>query len=83
MNIIFTEDRKQGVEAWLSESSEDTQIQRLAIAAAFVENLRKEIYETTHFRCSAGISFNKVSKIFIYIYIFFIIELNLNKNNFS
>lgn len=60
LKFFSTEIRKKGLETWLSESSEDVQIQRLAIAGVIVENIRKEIYETTGFRCSAGISFNKV-----------------------
>lgn len=56
----FSEQRAKGNETWLSVASEDVQIQRLALAGAFVEKLRKEIYEVTTFRCSAGISFNKV-----------------------
>ncbi|XP_011497775.1 PREDICTED: DNA polymerase eta [Ceratosolen solmsi marchali] len=54
------EERSKGLETWLSTLSIDTQVQRLSIAGAFVENLRKEIYETTGFKCSAGISFNKI-----------------------
>lgn len=55
--------RKEGLETWLSESSDDIQIQRLAVAGVIVENIRKEVFETTGFRCSAGISFNKVIKL--------------------
>lgn len=60
LNFFSKEIRKKGLETWLSESSEDPQIQRLAIAGVIVENIRQEVFETTGFRCSAGISFNKV-----------------------
>ncbi|XP_058797700.1 DNA polymerase eta [Phymastichus coffea] len=54
------EQRTKGIDCWLSLSSEDVQIQRLALAGAFVEKLRKDICEVTTFKCSAGISFNKI-----------------------
>jgi nucleotidyltransferase/DNA polymerase involved in DNA repair len=54
------EQRSKGLETWLSKLATDVQIQRLALAGAFVENLRNEIFKTTSFKCSAGISFNKV-----------------------
>ena len=33
---------------------------RLLIAAKIVEEIRKAVYDQTTFRCSAGISYNKV-----------------------
>ena len=60
---LFTEQRTEGVERWIDEAfSEfgDAQAIKLAAAGAIVNQLRAEIYETTKFRCSAGISYNKV-----------------------
>ncbi|KAJ8681774.1 hypothetical protein QAD02_017566 [Eretmocerus hayati] len=54
------EQRSEGLQEWLSEISDDVQIQRLALAGAFIEKVRKDIFDTTGFRCSAGISFNKI-----------------------
>ncbi|XP_014211757.1 DNA polymerase eta [Copidosoma floridanum] len=54
------EKREEGLKTWLSEASEDPQIQRLAIAGSLVELIRKDIFEVTGFKCSAGISFNKI-----------------------
>ncbi|NP_001127801.1 DNA-directed DNA polymerase eta [Nasonia vitripennis] len=59
-DINNEEQRSKGLQDWLSELADDIQIQRLAIAGAFVEHIRKEVYDTTGFRCSAGISFNKI-----------------------
>lgn len=55
--------RSQGIEKWLEEVMDDInddQARRLAIAAAIIEEFRKEILEKCQFTCSAGISYNKV-----------------------
>ena len=57
---MVLDQRKKGLEEWLSDLSEDPQIKRLAIAGSIVEELRKNILKETGFTCSAGISFNKV-----------------------
>ncbi|XP_008554583.1 DNA polymerase eta [Microplitis demolitor] len=57
------EKRKEGVDRWIAEAfSElgDMQARRLAIAGIIVEFLRAEIYSQCEFRCSAGISYNKI-----------------------
>lgn len=52
---------------WLSdvsddESNDDHQLQRLALGAVIVEEMRAAIFKKTGFKCSAGIAHNKVSK---------------------
>ncbi|XP_033214160.1 DNA polymerase eta-like [Belonocnema kinseyi] len=57
------EERRKGLETWLSSSFDeldDIQSQKLAVAGTIVEELRSDVYETTGFRCSAGISYNKI-----------------------
>lgn len=55
----------RGVSAWLEEvyggELHDQSLHRLASAAALVEEMRSAVFEKTGFRCSAGISHNKVS----------------------
>lgn len=61
---IFSAKRQEAVENWINAAySElgDLQAQRLAVAGTIVERIRADIYETTGYRCSAGVSFNKVS----------------------
>ncbi|XP_024941471.1 DNA polymerase eta isoform X2 [Cephus cinctus] len=57
------EQRKDGLDRWISsifDELEDDQAQRLAVAGTIVEKLRAEILEITGFKCSAGISYNKI-----------------------
>ncbi|XP_076394066.1 DNA polymerase eta [Megachile rotundata] len=57
------EQRRKGVNAWLTnifEELEDVQAQELALAGVIVEELRQDIYNETGFKCSAGISNNKI-----------------------
>lgn len=59
----------RGIEKWLDESFGevgDEQARKLAIAGVIVEELRAEIYAISKFRCSAGISYNKVCKMILY-----------------
>ncbi|KAJ9574845.1 hypothetical protein L9F63_008005, partial [Diploptera punctata] len=54
--------RLEGLTAWLNsmfELQDDTQI-RLAVAALIVEEMRAAVFKQTDFRCSAGISHNKI-----------------------
>ncbi|XP_014469097.1 PREDICTED: DNA polymerase eta [Dinoponera quadriceps] len=57
------EERRQGLQTWILNSSRelhDTQAQKLAVAGVIVEEIRANIYKETGFRCSAGISQNKI-----------------------
>ncbi|XP_043479251.1 DNA polymerase eta-like isoform X1 [Leptopilina heterotoma] len=57
------EQRSKGLQNWLNTSFDeldDIQAQKLAIAGVIVEEIRDDVYETTKFRCSAGISYNKI-----------------------
>ncbi|XP_029666889.1 DNA polymerase eta [Formica exsecta] len=57
------EERSEGLLTWISDSFKelhDTQAQKLAIAGVIVEEIRASIYKETSFRCSAGISQNKI-----------------------
>lgn len=57
------EQRSKGLQNWLNTSFDeldDIQAQKLAIAGVIVEEIRVDVYETTKFRCSAGISYNKI-----------------------
>ncbi|KAL0106543.1 hypothetical protein PUN28_016321 [Cardiocondyla obscurior] len=57
------EERRQGLQTWILDSCKelhDTKAQRLAVAGAIVEEIRSSIYKETGFRCSAGISQNKI-----------------------
>ncbi|XP_043281577.1 DNApol-eta isoform X2 [Venturia canescens] len=57
------EQRINGIEKWLDETYGevgDEQARKLAIAGVIVEELRAEIFATCKFRCSAGISYNKI-----------------------
>lgn len=61
---IIPEKRRQGLETWILDSFKelhDIQAQRLAIASVIVEEIRANIYKETGYRCSAGISQNKVN----------------------
>ncbi|XP_046752004.1 DNApol-eta [Diprion similis] len=55
--------RREGIEKWANTAFGelgDIQSQRLAVAGTIVERIRADIYETTGYRCSAGISYNKI-----------------------
>lgn len=57
------EKRAEGVDRWVTETFDelgDMQSRRLAIAGIIVEHLRAEIYSQCEYRCSAGISYNKI-----------------------
>uniref|UniRef100_A0A1B6CUZ6 DNA polymerase eta n=3 Tax=Clastoptera arizonana TaxID=38151 RepID=A0A1B6CUZ6_9HEMI len=58
------EERFNGVKTWLEEiyngSLLDPELHQLATGAAIVEEMRLAVYETTGFRCSAGIAHNKI-----------------------
>ncbi|GLH04945.1 Putative DNA polymerase eta [Gryllus bimaculatus] len=58
------EDRKKGVMTWLNrvyqDELQDETAEKLTIAALLVEEMRAAVYETTGFRCSAGIAHNKI-----------------------
>ncbi|KAL6437938.1 hypothetical protein ACFW04_004324 [Cataglyphis niger] len=57
------EERSEGLLTWISDSFKelhDTQAQKLAVAGVIVEEIRASIYKETNFRCSAGISQNKI-----------------------
>ncbi|CAG5100987.1 Similar to DNApol-eta: DNApol-eta (Drosophila melanogaster) [Cotesia congregata] len=57
------EKRKDGLDTWVRESFDDLgdiQARKLAVAGMIVEELRTEIFNKCQFRCSAGISYNKV-----------------------
>ncbi|KAL6259254.1 hypothetical protein P5V15_009173 [Pogonomyrmex californicus] len=57
------EERRQGLQTWISDSFQElqeVQAQKLAIAGVIVEEIRDSIYVETGFRCSAGISHNKI-----------------------
>lgn len=62
-SIMFLAHRREAVENWLGTTYGelgDIQSRRLAVAGAIVEQIRTDIYEITGYRCSAGISYNKV-----------------------
>lgn len=62
LNMIL-EGRRKGLNSWLTnifEEFEDVQAQKLALAGMIVEELRNDIFKETGFKCSAGISYNKV-----------------------
>lgn len=64
MCIIILENRYQGLQTWVLDSFKelhDTQAQKLAVAGVIVEEIRASIYKETGFKCSAGISQNKVA----------------------
>ncbi|XP_046676399.1 DNA polymerase eta [Homalodisca vitripennis] len=58
------DERERGLTTWLQEvySSElcDPSLHRLATSAALVEEMRAAVFDRTGFRCSAGISHNKI-----------------------
>lgn len=59
------EDKNESIKSWLhdvynNELQDDCSL-RLTIGAMMVEKLRESIFNKTGFRCSAGISNNKVS----------------------
>lgn len=59
--------RKDSLEQWLSSLDEgvDEAAKKLAIGAAIVEDIRLDVFNKTGYRCSAGISYNKVTKIIV------------------
>ena len=54
--------RRAGVETWLGSNEKNglSDNTRLAVGASIMEDIRKAVYDTTGFRCSAGIAHNKV-----------------------
>ncbi|EFN80675.1 DNA polymerase eta [Harpegnathos saltator] len=57
------EERHKGLQTWILDSFKelhDIQAQKLAVAGMIVEEIRASIYNETGFRCSAGISQNKI-----------------------
>ncbi|XP_046491410.1 DNA polymerase eta [Neodiprion pinetum] len=55
--------RREGIEKWANAAYGelgDIQSQKLAVAGTIIERIRADIYETTGYRCSAGISYNKI-----------------------
>ncbi|XP_021932268.1 DNA polymerase eta isoform X2 [Zootermopsis nevadensis] len=54
--------RQRGLVSWLENIYElqDTAQQRLAVAGIIVEEMRTAVFRQTGFRCSAGISHNKI-----------------------
>lgn len=74
---MYLEERSEGLLTWISDSFKelhDTQAQKLAVAGVIVEEIRASIYKETSFRCSAGISQNKV-RIFLLYSLYFILIL--------
>ena len=55
---------------WLQHHADRYNI-RLAIGACIVEEMRKSVYTNTAFRCSAGVSHNKVAQCSMYMYYVF------------
>lgn len=58
-------EKSQGIEEWLCQVNDVTDIdsnykKRLTVGALIVEEMRAAIFHDTKFRCSAGISHNKV-----------------------
>ncbi|KAK0173565.1 hypothetical protein PV328_006741 [Microctonus aethiopoides] len=57
------EKRREGIDRWVDEAFDDTgdiQSRKLAIAGIIVEEFREAIYSQCEYRCSAGISYNKI-----------------------
>lgn len=57
------EERSKGTRTWIKnvfDELQDVQAQKLAVAGLIVEEIRADVYEKTGFRCSAGISQNKI-----------------------
>lgn len=55
--------RREAVENWINSAYGelgDIQSRRLAVAGTIVERIRADVYETTGYRCSAGVSYNKI-----------------------
>lgn len=55
----------RGVDEWLSQAYDEADIEnvykkRMSVGAVIVEEMRAAIFRDTQFRCSAGISHNKV-----------------------
>uniref|UniRef100_F6WHL2 UmuC domain-containing protein n=3 Tax=Ciona intestinalis TaxID=7719 RepID=F6WHL2_CIOIN len=55
-----TNARESGLSAYRDSANSDPDAERLLVAAAIVEKMRLAIYQQTSFRCSAGISHNKM-----------------------
>lgn len=71
---VYLEERSQGLQTWILDSFKelhDIQAQKLAVAGVIIEEIRDSIYKETGFRCSAGISQNKV-QIFSPYFLYFI-----------
>lgn len=74
MCIIVPEERYQGLQTWIQNSFRelhDIQAQKLAVAGVIVEEIRASIYNESGYRCSAGISQNKVTNNISCIHIIF------------
>lgn len=56
--IAFLDERQELLEKFLEKCSDHDR--KLAIAAMIIEEMRAEVKKQTQFRCSAGISTNKV-----------------------
>ncbi|KAK0168557.1 hypothetical protein PV327_002343 [Microctonus hyperodae] len=57
------EKRREGIDRWVDEAFDDIgdiQSRKLAIAGIIVEEFREAIYSQCEYRCSAGISYNKI-----------------------
>lgn len=55
--------RREGTKKWVEEAFDelgDIQARKLSIAGLIVEDLRAQIWEQCEYRCSAGISYNKI-----------------------
>uniref|UniRef100_A0A2Z5U652 DNA polymerase eta n=1 Tax=Reticulitermes speratus TaxID=60591 RepID=A0A2Z5U652_9NEOP len=62
INSNDEETRLQGITSWLESvyALQDPAQLRLAVAGVIVEEMRAAVYQQTGFRCSAGISHNKI-----------------------
>lgn len=61
--FVFQADKQlSALKQYFSTSEHNKNVARLSYAASIVEEMRAAIYQQTSFRCSAGISHNKVLK---------------------
>ena len=67
MFFLNAEEQTSGINEYSERASHDENAIRLLIAAALLEEIRLAIFEQTTFRCSAGISHNKVILILVFI----------------
>ena len=66
-----------GLTEYQGQVGKDKNVLRLLIAAAIVEEMRLAIFEQTTFRCSAGISHNKVAFQEVFLRRIYILQLGL------